>query len=266
MQMATLHVRNVPDDLYELLRERAAANDRSIGAETVQLLHERLALAGFGRPPRGFSWPGRRRPPGPAPLARFTPNARQAVADAREEARDLGHGHVGTDHLLVGVLQRAGAPVVDALQELGLTAEAARDAVSRTRGRGESTPKGRIPFEPGAKQTLELALRRSLKLGHTAIGLEHILLGVLDQETGPGAAILRNVEPDAEKVRSRVLRLFGAVEQGEVPPFRLERLPFFRVVELDGDAEAWEQQLNEACEFGYDLLEVVDRRAILRRA
>ena len=45
--MATLHVRNVPDELYELLRERAAANSRSIGAETCELLYERL-VAGAG--------------------------------------------------------------------------------------------------------------------------------------------------------------------------------------------------------------------------
>jgi plasmid stability protein len=60
--MATLHVRNVPDDLYELLRDRAVANDRSIGAETVRLLHERLV--GAGDLPRPFAIPGMRRRPG----------------------------------------------------------------------------------------------------------------------------------------------------------------------------------------------------------
>src|SRR5919108_3371875 len=102
--MATLHVRNVPDDLYELLRERAAGNDRSIGAETCQLLYERLIVGG-GRP-RPFAIPGRRRRPAgpPGPFTRFTTEARAAVVAAQAEARALGHDHVGTEHLLLGVL------------------------------------------------------------------------------------------------------------------------------------------------------------------
>src|SRR5581483_5703623 len=102
--MATLHVRNVPDELYELLRERAAANGRSIGAETCQLLFERL-VAAAGRP-RAFPLPGlRRRPVGePGPFTRFTTEARQAIVVAQQEARALHHGHVGTDHLLLALL------------------------------------------------------------------------------------------------------------------------------------------------------------------
>ncbi|MGI0128669.1 MAG: FitA-like ribbon-helix-helix domain-containing protein, partial [Thermoplasmata archaeon] len=135
--MATLHVRNVPDELYELLRERAAANGRSIGAETCQLIYERL-VAAAGRP-RPFPLPGlRRRPVGrPGPFTRFTAEARQAIVVAQQEARALRHDHVGTDHLLLGVLDAKNARDVRA----GMTP-------------GDADVEGQIPFTPEAKRAL----------------------------------------------------------------------------------------------------------------
>lgn len=146
--MATLHVRNVPDELYELLRERATANDRSIGAETVQLLEERLALAGAGRPPRRFPVPGRRRG-GTGPFTRFTEEAREVVVDAEERARSLGHEHVGTDHLLLGVLGRGeGTPLVAGLQALGVTLARVEEEVERSPGHGRRGRRGRFRSSP----------------------------------------------------------------------------------------------------------------------
>src|SRR5207245_3211089 len=98
--MATLHVRNVPDQLYELLRERASANDRSIGAETVQLLQERLELAGAPRPPRRLPVPGRRRG-GTGLFTRFTEEAREVVVDAVGRARSIGDGYVGSVTMMI---------------------------------------------------------------------------------------------------------------------------------------------------------------------
>ncbi len=263
--MATLHVRNVPDDLYELLRERAAANDRSIGAETVQLLQERIALAGYGRPPRGLVLPGRRRRRGGGPglFTRFTPEARAVVVAAQEHARELGHERVGTEHLLLGVMDAdEEAPVRRWLGEWGVTPARVQEEVERDPGRGDAATTGQIPFEPGAKQALELSLREALKLDADAIQPVHVLLGILDQETGRGARIVQAIEPQVEsRLRSRL---------GVEPPSRPAALPYtvrpaFRVLALEGDAEAWEAQLNEAAAHGYDLLEVVANRAILRR-
>jgi hypothetical protein len=256
MPMATLHVRNVPDELYELLRGRAAANGRSIGAEAVQLLEERLA-GGPGRSPFHFPLPGRRRPSGP--FTRFTPRARQAVVSAQDQARELGHESIDTGHLLLGVLLQPDAPVVTCLHNLGVTYDSARAVVER-RARDEAEHRGQIPFSPGTKMALEIALREALKLGNRWIGCEHIALGIAGEHEGPGGAILRSAEPDQETLRRRLLPA-GTVSFGMRP------LPnaAFRVIPLEGDADGWERQLNEAAELGYDLLEIVDRRAIMRR-
>ncbi|MFL5911139.1 MAG: Clp protease N-terminal domain-containing protein [Gaiellaceae bacterium] len=229
--MATLHVRNVPDDLYELLRERAAENDRSIGAETVQLLQEHLLATTTARTLRRL----RRRPAGSGHFTRFTPLARQAVVAAQEEARGLGHDHVGTEHLLLGVLAQTPELVdlspedVRAQLEPGTTAE----------------PTGQIPFTPTAKQALELALRAALTSGAVAIEPRHLLVGITSTDSR-GCELLRGAKVD-------VLQL----------PHEPD--PAFRVVLLEGDAESWEKQLNDAAVLGYELVEIVDRRAILRR-
>ena len=162
--MATLHVRNVPDELYELLRERAAANGRSIGAETCQLLYERL-VAAAGRP-RPLPLPGlRRRPIGPpGPFTRFTPEARQAIVVAQQEARALRHDHVGTDHLL-----------------LALGAESVRARM----GPGDADVAGQIPFTPDAKRALELALRGALAEGAPLIEPRHLLAALQGKEVSP---------------------------------------------------------------------------------
>jgi Clp amino terminal domain, pathogenicity island component len=244
----------VPDDLYELLRERAAANDRSIGAETVQLLYERLVV-GAGAP-RPFPIPGfRRRPSAPiGTFTRLTAHARQAVVAAQTEARGLGHGHVGTEHLLLGILAHD-APLAAALRTLGVDAEDIRGRLVH----GDENPQGRLPFDPEAKRALELALRESTNLGDTIITPRHILLGIAGAEAGRGAALLRAAAPDETKLRRCILA--GA----EAPLAPIGGSAFFRVVPLAGEAADWETQLNDAADAGYELVEIVDGRAIFRR-
>jgi plasmid stability protein len=228
--MATLHVRNVPDELYELLRERAAENDRSIGAETVQLLQEHLLATSTARTLRRL----RRRPSGPGLLGRFTPAARQAVVTAQEEARSLGHDHVGTEHLLLGVLAQAPELV-----------ELSPDDVRAQLEPGTAEATGQIPFTPTSKQALELALRAALSHGDAAIEPRHLLVGISSTDSR-GCELLRGAKID----------VFHLPESPD---------PAFRVVLLEGDAESWEKQLNDAAALGYELVEIVNRRAILRR-
>jgi ATP-dependent Clp protease ATP-binding subunit ClpA len=259
--MATLHVRNVPDELYELLREHAAAQDRSIGAETIQLLHERLAADGWPRQPRRLAMPGRRRSSGSGLFTRFSAEARQVVVEAQEQARELAHDHVGPEHLLLGVLRGGeSSPAARVLHRLGLTSERARREVEARLGRGDTRPTGQIPFRPAAKQALEAALHEALSLEEDVVAPEHILLGIVADEAGAAAEIIRAVEPDVSELRR-------ATEQARLdaaPPDAAARTTF-RVVQLEGSADAWEAQLNEAAKQGYELAEIVERRAILHR-
>lgn len=264
--MATLHVRNVPDSLYEVLRRRAGANGRSIGAEAIQLL-ERALVTEPSRGPRLLF--GARRRSGPGFLSRFSERGRAAVVQAQESARALGHGSVGTGHLLLALLRVEDGVAAAALESLGLDEAAVRGELERRLPRSEEPPQGQIPFVPEAKKALELALRESLALRHDSIGTEHLLLGIVGEGASLGAELVRSVEPDPERVRACVLRALraGAATMPWPPPGveLAERPPSFRVVELAGDAAAWERRLNEAAAEGYELVEIRDGRAIFRR-
>ena len=232
--MATLHVRNVPDELYERLRVHAEAEGRSIGAEAVHLLDQQLAGGGSRRGLR------RRRGGGPAPGGHMSPAARAVVASAQEEARGLAHSYVGTEHLLLGVLAQRPLP--------GLTLDQARRDADALVGRGEGAPPdGYLPFTARAKKVLELALREALP---GAIEPEHIALGILREGDGIGFQLLTASAPE---IRSALHEALDAAPAD--PPFR--------VLELGGAAEEWESALNEAAAAGYELVSVVDRRAVL---
>jgi len=151
---------------------------------------------------------------------RFTDRARRVVVLAQEEARGLNHNYIGTEHLLLGLLEPGGI-AAQALDRFGMTATGTREEVKARVSVGSEPPKGRIPFTPRAKKVLELALREALKLSHNYIGTEHILLGLVrEAETqagtreGPGVAaqILTEHAGDLLAVRQAVLDLLPAAE------------------------------------------------------
>lgn len=253
--MATLHVRNVPDQLYELLRERATANGRSIGAEVVNVLETELA-GGGARPWRALL---SRRRGAPTPFHHFAPSGRSAVAGAKEEARELGDPAIGTEHLLLAILQEPASVASFVLQSAGLDYARVRAAVEAVpRERGVVPADVGIPFTAGAKKALELALRYCMELHSTDIGPEHLLLGIAREEEGLGARILAGAGQDAKTLREAI-----SVPVALAPrALTVEPAPGFRVVELKGEAGDWERELNLLASRGYMLVEIVDGRAI----
>src|SRR4051794_24154935 len=193
--MATLHVRNVPDGLYDRLRASAAGNGRSIGAEAVFQLQSALAPSTTA----GYAAVGRRRGAPPKPFERFSPRARQVVVDAQAEARELGHDAVATEHLLLGLLHEPATPASRVLADSGLTLTGVRTEVADARGAADPLPEGSLPFTPGSKKAMELALRCSLELHAAGIWPFHLLVGVAQEQDGLGARILaaRGLDPSA---------------------------------------------------------------------
>jgi ATP-dependent Clp protease ATP-binding subunit ClpA len=110
---------------------------------------------------------------------RFTEAARQVVVMAQDEAGALRHNHIGTEHLLLGLLREEEGAAARALATLDISLEEARARVARIVGRGDDVPAGQIPFTPEAKRTLERALREALAVGDDYIGTEHIVAGLL---------------------------------------------------------------------------------------
>ncbi len=148
---------------------------------------------------------------------RFSDRARRVVVLAQEEARMLNHNYIGTEHLLLGLIQEGEGVAAKALESMGMSLEAVRSQVEEIIGRGSSAPTGHIPFTPRAKKVLELSLREALQLGHNYIGTEHILLGLIREGEGVAAQVLTKLGADLDRVRNQVVQLLtGAAGTKEV--------------------------------------------------
>jgi ATP-dependent Clp protease ATP-binding subunit ClpA len=144
---------------------------------------------------------------------RFTNRARHVVVLAQEEARDLKHNYIGTEHILLGLLGEPEGYAGRVLASFGMTRAGAREEVRAMIGLGAAAPSGHIPFTPRAKKTLELSLREALQLHHNYIGTEHILLGLIREGDGVAAQILKR-HADLMAIRTAVVDL--------VPPGKSE--------------------------------------------
>ena len=140
---------------------------------------------------------------------RFTDRARRVVVLAQEEARLLNHSYIGTEHILLGLLNEGEGIAARALEGMGINLQAVRDQVVEIIGQGAQAPTGHIPFTPRAKKVLELSLREALQLGHNYIGTEHILLGLIREGEGVAAQVLQKLGAELTKVRNSVIQLLN---------------------------------------------------------
>jgi len=141
-------------------------------------------------------------------FGRFTDEARRVLALAQEEARTLNHNRIGTEHLLLGLVQERDGTAAEALESLGISLDAVREQVEKITGQVRDAPAAsHNQYTLRAKKALDLSLREALQLGHHHIGTEHILLGLLREGEGPAAQVLAELGADLAQVRQQVLRL-----------------------------------------------------------
>src|SRR6516162_7682301 len=140
---------------------------------------------------------------------RFTDRARRVLVLAQEEARLLNHSFIGTEHILLGLIHEGEGVAAKALESLGISLEAVREKVEETIGMAGTAPSGSPPFTPRAKKVLELSLREALQLGHSYIGTEHMLLGLVREGEGVAATVLVSLGADLGRVRQQVIQLMS---------------------------------------------------------
>lgn len=152
---------------------------------------------------------------------RFTDRARRVIVLAQEEARALQHNYIGTEHLLLGLIREGEGVAAKALEAKGVTLEDTRKQVEEMIGKGNAAPNGHIPFTPHAKQVLELSLREALQLGHSYIGTEHILLGLIREGEGVGTQVLIKMDVDLGELRTTTIDMIrgnagGSDDKGDL--------------------------------------------------
>ncbi|UJF33652.1 ATP-dependent protease ATP-binding subunit ClpC [Paenibacillus hexagrammi] len=144
-------------------------------------------------------------------FGRFTERAQKVLSLAQEEAVRLGHNNIGTEHILLGLIREGEGIAAKALVALGLGLEKIQDEVESLIGRGQEQPTN-IAYTPRAKKVIELSMDEARKLGHTYVGTEHILLGLIREGEGVAARVLNNLGVSLNKARQQVLQLLGSSE------------------------------------------------------
>ena len=138
---------------------------------------------------------------------RFTEPARQVVVSARREARELRHSHVGSEHLLLGLLREDEGLAARALASLDVTLDRARVQVRRVGSAQGPLTSGEVPVTPRATQVALRAREAAARLGHYDIGTEHILLGLASLRESEAMNALQAFDVDAEQIRTALTEL-----------------------------------------------------------
>lgn len=139
------------------------------------------------------------------PFGRFTPRARGVIVATQEEARRAGNDHIGTEHLVLGLLSQPEGLAARAMTEQGITDEKLRAAMTVVLGPKRENIPGHIPFSGSAKKVIELTVREALRLGHNNVGTEHLLLGVLADDESVGARVLSGLGLDRNAAERWIL-------------------------------------------------------------
>jgi ATP-dependent Clp protease ATP-binding subunit ClpC len=142
---------------------------------------------------------------------RFTDRAKKVMNLARQEAQRFNHEYLGTEHILLGLVQEGSGVAANVLKNMNIDPNKIRTEVEKVVKTGPSmVTMGQLPFTPRAKKVLELSMEEASNLGHNYIGTEHLLLGLIKENEGIAAQVLMNLGVKLEDVREEVLEFLGA--------------------------------------------------------
>jgi ATP-dependent Clp protease ATP-binding subunit ClpC len=159
---------------------------------------------------------------------RYTEKAKKAIMIAQEEAVNLNHDYIGTEHILIGLLKEEEGVASQVLKQLGVHVDKVVEEVERLVGKGEYQQVGEITFTPRAKKVLELASQEASQLKNNYIGTEHILLGLVKEGSGVAVRILTDLGISLDNVYSEIMKVLmdsGAQDFPSAPGKRITKTP-----------------------------------------
>jgi ATP-dependent Clp protease ATP-binding subunit ClpA len=189
------------------------------------------------------------------PFDRFNDRAKRVLALAQDEAVRFNHNYIGTEHLLLGLVREGEGAAARVLDSLGIELSKVRMSVESMIGRGDPAVRpSEITLSPRTKKVIELAIDEARKLGHSHVGTEHLLLGLVREGGHVGAKVLESLGVTLEKVRAQVIAVVGqphgqggpVADPHDVPatgPFDLLDRPARRVLGL-AEEEARQMRHN----------------------
>jgi ATP-dependent Clp protease ATP-binding subunit ClpC len=139
-------------------------------------------------------------------MERFTQSARRVLSIAHSEAERMRHSHIGTEHLLLGLMLEEGGVAARVLKELGLEVDRVQEIIERLTGLGQ-TKTSRPELSSGMQKVLELSLEQARILGHRDIGVEHLLLGLVEHNEGVAIDALGRMGVTPAQIRRQTQRV-----------------------------------------------------------
>lgn len=152
---------------------------------------------------------------------KFTQRARNTVIHAQEEAREMGHPAIGTEHILLGLLREGEGVGARALINLGVDLENVREEIKKYIGQNQSAsegPAGDLPITPRAKKVFNTAFDEARLQGVNYVGTEHLLLAILREEEGVASQVLLAMGVKLDDLREQVILLLGGEVSGSMNP------------------------------------------------
>ena len=137
---------------------------------------------------------------------KFTPRAEEVLRLSQEAAEEMGHGYVGSEHLLLGLIREEEGIAHRVLSEYGVTDEMVCDVLQRSVGKGLSGAAPSQGLTPRAKSVVELAVSEAARMGSSYIGTEHLLMGILREGGNMALRILRTMGVDPKKMYSSIVK------------------------------------------------------------
>jgi len=176
-------------------------------------------------------------------LERFTRQARKVLKLAQEEALKFNHSYIGTEHLLLGLLQDRDSAAVKVLKELGVNPAQVRRTLESLIKPGRHTPT-QLTLTPRTKRVLALAMDEARRLGHNYVGTEHLLLALVKEDEGLAVDVLRNMGLDLEAIRKKTTKLLVETKPRTVTRPAESTTPFLDQLAVDLTALAMEGKLD----------------------
>ena len=168
---------------------------------------------------------------------RFTQRAQTALRLAQQCSAELGHGYVGSEHLLLGLAQESSGVAAKVLLSAGLDPDTLKSAIAALVGTGDGGTAPSQGLTPRCKKIIELSLTEAVRLGHQYVGTEHLLLGILQEGDGVAVRVLANVGVEPRRLRADVTAAMGGDPSSS--PFRGAGRP--REREYGGDTKLLDQ-------------------------
>ena len=146
---------------------------------------------------------------------RFTPAAEEALRLSQEAAGELGHGYVGTEHLLLGLIREGQGMAHSVLTEAGLTDEMIVEIIKKSVGAGLPGSNPAQGLTPRAKRVVEIAMEDSVRGGYSYVGVEHLLAGILREGNNMAVRILRTAGVDAKQLYTALMKKLNDVPRNK---------------------------------------------------